>query len=1492
MGRSNSITGLFLGLLLAATAGAVILPTETQPSPAPPSASGGTPDLLRQFGVEPLKWLPDLDAAQRLAARDNQPVMAYFFSPLCSWCRRMDQEIFASPEIRKRLAAFVLVKINILEDEKTPARFRVRATPTLVFLSPEGRESFRLTGFTENAALLATLDDITANHIQSRDERIQSLIQQLRGQKMPEQDWPELIVAMGNDRYREKIRQALLSSRPPPRAALVRLLQHPLLAVRLGALEALEEFSGDDFGFNPWLDQPADNKDPLQRWLAWSAAGNLDNVEQSAPSSVLSAGEIADSLQDLMAEDSDRSARARRMLARGGASCLEGIDAFRAAHPNLPAGSESRLRELRYTLLLPGVHGLDSSTLAHRLVFGNMDIRLDTLRDAAAARLRAVPVIGEFLGDPEPLVRETAVDALVTAGGRGVVGMLETHLKSESDANVIYGILRQLGNLPSKKGLGILLQYLGNSNEDLVIVALESIGKLGSDTVAVQVGKCLDDSRWRVRAAALKTVEVLKLQSLAPNVTTLLDDKDEFVRNAAVDALAKLGAKKALPKLEALFAQDDGLKGSIVNALYAADITIPASMVKALSDRPPSVLLGVLDHIETADPKVAPLLTAFAAHPDADVACASLQLIARSGTEHEPYEKALAEQIQSGDRRRVLTIMNSLRVDLKHLARFNPGVLKADLDAPATVPATSNSAAPSDATADVFAAFDSPAPPSPASENRGNPVDDVFSAFDGGSKPQESCLDTLVRIGKQTLQGSGDGELKAAAARMLVHLGQVEGIPLTMNTLPLLAEEQRTALAENASRVRNRDGLPLIRRLLADPSTEVREAACQALVDDGATESCTQFLLSELERKEALLKGHDAYSALQSALSRRTGKTTIARTVHRWLKDPHDEALHTLALILVARVWAPESKDLVEPFLASANPWQRRAAFYALGRNDRPRFLKDVNLAAMDSSEFVREVVPYVLMPAGQVAGNFAQYFDDQLQSSTRDFSPSSRSEESPLPGEALAALRTLALDRSERVRFSALFCLITQEQPVDLGEVVKSLEKMPRDSELLESFSGYVLQAYATMGQEFAVVLPYLDIRHSYNEERAREVYKHFGVVEDEPLAPPVPPAGKTSPRVVASYVAAPTAAPVRPQRPEDFRIVFFRKPGCKECDAVARKLEQLKEPFPHLSVLEYDINKTASVLLNESLSKRFGVPPGIRLVAPSVFSGGGYLVKDDITMERLGQMLLRAGATPSADWLVVPPEDLAAARQDIAQRYEATGLGLILFAGLLDGINPCAFATIIFLLSYLQVSRKSPRDILQIGFAYISGVLLAYFVIGLGLAKVAAMAMRLGWAGTLLTYAMAAFALVIMALNIRDGFRCRRGQLAEMTLQLPDALKSRIHQLIRHSVRQAHFILVAFALGVAISFLELACTGQVYLPTITYMIQQGETRAVANLLVYNLAFILPLIVVFGLSYSGLRSETLQALLKRRAAWVKFGTAIFFLVLAVFVVYGHRLVD
>jgi hypothetical protein len=100
--------------------------------------------------------------------------------------------------------------------------------------------------------------------------------------------------------------------------------------------------------------------------------------------------------------------------------------------------------------------------------------------------------------------------------------------------------------------------------------------------------------------------------------------------------------------------------------------------------------------------------------------------------------------------------------------------------------------------------------------------------------------------------------------------------------------------------------------------------------------------------------------------------------------------------------------------------------------------------------------------------------------------------------------------------------------------------------------------------------------------------------------------------------------------------------------------------------------------------------------------------------------------------------------------------------------------------------------------------------------------------------------------------------------------------------------YIAAAFVAGVLVSVFELACTGQVYLPTIVFMTSVEELRlsALAYLILYNALFVLPLIVVFAVTYFGVSSQRLTLVFKANAGAVKLLTAFLFGVLGFWLAY------
>jgi len=229
------------------------------------------------------------------------------------------------------------------------------------------------------------------------------------------------------------------------------------------------------------------------------------------------------------------------------------------------------------------------------------------------------------------------------------------------------------------------------------------------------------------------------------------------------------------------------------------------------------------------------------------------------------------------------------------------------------------------------------------------------------------------------------------------------------------------------------------------------------------------------------------------------------------------------------------------------------------------------------------------------------------------------------------------------------------------------------------------------------------------------------------------------------------------------------------------------------------------------------------------------------------------------------------------------------VLGAGLIDGLNPCAFATLVFFISYLTFTGRRGRDILFVGVSFALGVFLTYLLVGVGLLKVVQSLSFFTALGRWIYLVTALLCIVLAILTFRDFFRARQGRETEMTLKLPLNLRRRINQVIRENAQTRAFVAMAFVTGFVVSLIELACTGQVYLPTIVYVMSQPElaSQAFLYLVLYCLMFILPLIVVFLLAYFGTSSEQLGQFVNRYTSTIKFVTGLVFVGLALWMTWA-----
>jgi glutaredoxin len=354
-----------------------------------------------------------------------------------------------------------------------------------------------------------------------------------------------------------------------------------------------------------------------------------------------------------------------------------------------------------------------------------------------------------------------------------------------------------------------------------------------------------------------------------------------------------------------------------------------------------------------------------------------------------------------------------------------------------------------------------------------------------------------------------------------------------------------------------------------------------------------------------------------------------------------------------------------------------------------------------------------------------------------------------------------------------------------------------------------------------------------------------------------------------VCEVVGGELAAPVY--------IAYFHSPGCSECERVAYDLSYLEQQYPNLEVRSFDINTCAP--LNEAMTERSGVPPEQRLLTPAVFVGDEYLTGGDLTLERLEEVITThslVGCIPPWEGL---EEESPEAINRIIQRFKSFSALAVIGAGLLDGVNPCAFTTIIFFVSYLAVMGRKGKEILLVGVAFTTAVFLTYLLVGVG---VLSFVHSLGFVRSfsrLVYLATAVFCLVLAAFSLFDVYRIRQGRIQDITLKLPERLQKRVHKTIREGRSVRNYVWAAFVTGFLVSLLELACTGQVYLPTIIFVSGVPELRvnALLYLVLYNLMFIVPLVVIFVLVFYGTTSKQLTGFFQKNAATVKLLTAVLF---------------
>jgi cytochrome c biogenesis protein CcdA len=200
-----------------------------------------------------------------------------------------------------------------------------------------------------------------------------------------------------------------------------------------------------------------------------------------------------------------------------------------------------------------------------------------------------------------------------------------------------------------------------------------------------------------------------------------------------------------------------------------------------------------------------------------------------------------------------------------------------------------------------------------------------------------------------------------------------------------------------------------------------------------------------------------------------------------------------------------------------------------------------------------------------------------------------------------------------------------------------------------------------------------------------------------------------------------------------------------------------------------------------------------------------------------------------------------------------------LLVVAAVVDSINPCAFSVLLITIAFLLSLGKTRRSVFTTGLS----IFLVYVLIGLGLLQ----ALTLFGVPRIMSYVGAFIIIVFGALDVLNHYYPN----FPLKLKLPKSSHGPIARLMEKGSAPA-----AFLLGGVVGLFEFPCTGGPYL-FILGMLHDSATAAqgFGYLVLYNLVFVAPLIILLAIASDPVLLEKAQAWRKSSTGAMRVGGGI-----------------
>ncbi|MBI4158822.1 GAP family protein [Candidatus Woesearchaeota archaeon] len=214
---------------------------------------------------------------------------------------------------------------------------------------------------------------------------------------------------------------------------------------------------------------------------------------------------------------------------------------------------------------------------------------------------------------------------------------------------------------------------------------------------------------------------------------------------------------------------------------------------------------------------------------------------------------------------------------------------------------------------------------------------------------------------------------------------------------------------------------------------------------------------------------------------------------------------------------------------------------------------------------------------------------------------------------------------------------------------------------------------------------------------------------------------------------------------------------------------------------------------------------------------------------------------------------------------------IGVVLVTALIDSINPCAIGVLILLVSTL-LATKNKDKMLKIGLIYIAAIYITYFLAGLGLTAFLANIPQS--VAEYIAIIVGTIIIVAGIIEIKDFFWYGQG----FSLMIPARRAKQIHNMMKKVSNMS--VPAVIILGIFVAAVELPCTGGPYLAITLLLSQNFSLTAVWLLLIYNVIFVMPLVVILLMVLAGKNVAIIKQFKQNSRTYIRLVTGVILILL------------